>query len=142
MINGGLVGESGIIAAIAGCWGTPPIFVAGDEVTCREVQTLVGATVVAAPVKRGLGRFAARHLAPADARALIEQKAEAALRNRAGWPKPLTFAPPVTFQVELATPDHTAFYHGRTNVEIIGPRAVRATGKTFWEAWDAFWYRS
>jgi len=28
------------------------------------------------------------------------------------------------------------------NVEIIGPRTVRATGKNFWEAWDAFWYRS
>jgi D-amino peptidase len=141
-INGTLVGESGIIAAIAGCWGTPAIFVAGDEVTCREVQALVGATAVAVPVKKGLGRFGARHLAPADARALIEQQAEAALRNRASWPKPLTFTAPVTFQVELATPDQTTFYYGRKNVEIVGPRTVRATGDTFWKAWDAFWYRT
>ncbi len=141
-INGTLVGESGIIAAIAGCWGTPAVFVAGDEATCHEVQALVGPTVVTAPVKKGLSRFGARHLAPADARALIERKAGDALRNRANWPKPLVFAPPVTFQVELASPDHAAVFHGRKNVEVTGPRTVRATGENFWQAWDAFWYRS
>src|SRR3990172_2632818 len=141
-INGTLVGESGIVAAIAGCWNTPAVFVAGGGATCREGQAPIGSQVVAAPVKQGLGRFGARHLAPADARALIEQRAADALRNRARWPKPLTFAPPVTFQVELATPDRAASFHGRMNVEIIGPRTVRATGKNFWEAWDAFWYRS
>lgn len=140
-INGTRVGESGIVAAIAGCWDTPAVFVAGDDATCREVQALVGPTVVAAPVKTGLGRFGARHLAPADARALIEVRATEALRNRAAWPKPLTFAPPVTFQVELATPDRAASFHGRTGVEIVGPRTVRATGENFWQAWDAFWYR-
>lgn len=141
-INGTLVGESGIIAAIAGCWNTPGIFVAGDEMTCREVQALIGPSVVAVPVKKGLGRFGARHLAPADARVLIEQKAEEALRTRKNWPKPLTFAPPVTFQVELASPDRASAFHGRRNVEIVGPRTVRARGETFWKAWDAFWYRS
>ncbi len=140
-INGTLVGESGIVAAIAGCWGVPAIFVAGDEATCREVQALVGPTVVAAPVKKGLGRFGARHLAPADARALIEARAAEALRNRAAWPKPLTFAPPVTFQVELATPDRAASFYGHQGVEIVGPRTVRASGENFWQAWDAFWYR-
>ncbi|MGH2404390.1 MAG: M55 family metallopeptidase [bacterium] len=141
-INGTLVGESGIVTAIAGCWGTPAVFVAGDEATCREVQTLVGPTVAAAPVKKGLGRFGARHLAPADARALIETRAADALRNRERWPKPLTFTPPVTFQVELATPDRAAAFHGRKNVEVTGPRTVRASGANFWQAWDAFWYRS
>ena len=141
-INGTFVGESGIVAAIAGCWNTPAVFVAGDEATCREVQALISPEVVAAPVKQGLGRFGARHLAPADARALIEQRVAEALRNRARWPKPLAFAPPVIFQVELATPDRAASFSGRKNVEITGPRTVRATGKNFWEAWDAFWYRS
>jgi D-amino peptidase len=141
-INGTAVGESGIVAAIAGCWGTPAVFVAGDELTCREVQALAGSSVVAAPVKKGLGRFGARHLAPTDARVLIEQKVHEALTNRANWPKPLSFAPPVTFQVELASPDRAAAFHGRTNVEVAGPRMVRATGRNFWQAWDAFWYRS
>lgn len=140
-INGTPVGESGIVAAIAGCWNVPAVFVAGDGSTCREVQELIGSTVVTAPVKRGLGRFSAVHLAAADARTLIETKATDALVNRTRWPKPLTFPPPVTFQVDLATPDRTASFEGRAGVEIVGPRTVRATGKNFWEAWDALWYR-
>ncbi|MDR7484648.1 MAG: M55 family metallopeptidase [Armatimonadota bacterium] len=141
-INGTPVGETGIIAAIAGCWKTPGIFVSGDEATCREVQALLGTAVVTAPVKRGLGRYSAAHLSAADARALIEAKAAEALRARSRWPTPLVFAPPVTFQVELATPDRAEAFRGRTGVEIVGPRTVRATGETFWHAWDAFWCRT
>jgi D-amino peptidase len=140
-INGTAVGESGIVAAIAGCWKAPGVFVAGDEATCREVQNLLGPTVIAAPVKKGLGRYSARHLAPVDARKLIETKSAEALRNRANWPKPLTFTPPVTFQVELAAPDRAETFRGRAGVEVSGPRTVRATGETFWEAWDRLWYR-
>jgi D-amino peptidase len=140
-INGTPVGESGIIAAIAGCWNTPGVFVSGDDATCREVQALLGGTVVTAQVKRGLGRYSARHLPAVDARALIEAKSAEALKNRSHWPKPLTFTPPVTFQVELATSDRAESFRGRAGVEIAGPRTVRATGKNFWEAWDAIWYR-
>jgi len=140
-INGTPVGESGIVAAIAGSWNVPAVFVAGDEATCTEVRELIGPTVVTAPVKKGLGRFSAVHLAPVDARTLIETRAADALENRARWPKPLTFSPPVTFQVELATPDRLASFEGRTGVELVGPRTVRAAGKTFWDAWDALWYR-
>src|SRR5205085_11210120 len=53
-INGTLVGESGIVAAVAGSLGLPGIFVSGDAATCREVQALLGESVVAAPVKEGL----------------------------------------------------------------------------------------
>ena len=54
-INDTLVGESGILAAVAGCWDVPAIFVSGDEATCREVTALLGEDVVTAPVKTGLG---------------------------------------------------------------------------------------
>jgi D-amino peptidase len=141
-INGILVGESGILAAVAGSFGVPAVFVSGDSATCAEVQQLLGERVVTAPVKRGLGRFAARNLAPSDACRLIETKAMQALQNRDQWPEPLRFDPPVTFRVELATPDRAAAFVGRTGVEIIGPRTVQATADTFWQAWDAFWYRA
>lgn len=140
-INGTRVGESGIVAAIAGCWNVPVVFVSGDEATCREVQTIVGSEVVTAPVKKGLDRFSARHLAASDARALIEKKAAEAVTN-SKWPKPLIFKPPVSFQVELATPDRAMSFYGRAGVEIVGPRTVRARGENFWQAWDAIWYRS
>jgi len=141
-INGRPVGESGIVAAVAGSFGVPAVFVSGDLATCHEVQELCGAGVVTAPVKVGLGRYAARNFAPGDACVLIEARIQRALRGRDTWPPPLTFEPPVTFKVELATPDRAAAFAGRTGVEITGPRTVQATGQTFWEAWDKFWYRT
>ncbi len=141
-INGTPVGESGILAAVAGSFGIPAVFVSGDVATCSEVQQLVGKQVVTAPVKKGLGRFAARNMAPSDACRLIESRATQALQNRDQWPQPLHFDPPVTFRVELATPDRAAAFLGRIGVEITGPRTVQATADTFWKAWDAFWYRT
>jgi D-amino peptidase len=141
-INGTPVGESGILAAICGCWDVPGVFVAGDEATCREVQALLGEQVVTAPVKKGLGRFAARTLNHADACALIERQVKEALTHRANWPKPWKLSPPVIFRVELATSDRANAFMGRTGVEIVGPRTVISRGENFWQAWDQFWYRS
>lgn len=139
-INDTLVGESGILAAIAGCWDVPAIFVSGDEATCREVRILLGNEVVTAQVKKGLGRFSARCMAPKDACSLIEMNAAQALSMR-NWPKPYKVAGPVTFKVELATPDRVNDFRGRTGVRIEGPRTVVSTADTFWQAWDQFWYR-
>jgi D-amino peptidase len=140
-INDVLVGESGILAAIAGCWGVPAIFVSGDEVTCLEVAQLIGPEVVTAQVKVGLGRFSSRNMAPKDACSLIEMRTAQALSLKQ-WPKPLKFAGPVTFKVELATPDGVSDFIGRKGVEFAGPRIVTSTGENFWQAWDQFWYRN
>lgn len=141
-INGTLVGESGIVAAVAGSFDVPAVFVSGDAATCREVQALLGQEVVVAAVKEGLGRYSARNMAHSDACALIESQVEAALNHRDTWARPLKFDAPVTFRVELATSDRTNAFLGRTGVEVVGARTVQATGTTFWEAWDAFWYRT
>jgi len=140
-INDTLVGESGILAALSGSWNVPAVFVSGDTATCTEVQNLLGEKVMTAPVKQGLGRFSARNLAHADACALIERQVEQALRGR-DWPAPYVPTSPVTFKVELAAPDHAQSYYGRTGVEVVSPRVVISRGKTFWEAWDQFWYRT
>jgi D-amino peptidase len=139
-INDTLVGESGILAAIAGCWDVPAVFVSGDETTCDEVKTLLGSEVVTAPVKMGLGRFSARNMAPKDACALIEMGSAQALSMR-NWPKPYKVAGPVTFKVELATPDRVSDFVGRKGVRIEGARTVISTADNFWQAWDQFWYR-
>src|SRR5436309_8911976 len=125
-INDTLVGESGILAAIAGCWDVPAIFVSGDEATCREVTALLGDEVVTAPVKTGLGRFSSRNMAPKDACSLIEMGVAQALSMR-NWPKPYKVPAPVTFKVELATPDRVNDFIGRTGVTIEGPRTVVST---------------
>jgi D-amino peptidase len=140
-INETLVGESGILAAIAGCWNVPAIFVSGDAATCREVTALLGPEVVTVAVKKGLGRFSALHMAPRDACSLIETGVAQAL-SAGNWPRPYQPAvTPVTFKVELAAPERAADFKGRPGVQILGPRTVVSTAPTFWEAWDQFWYR-
>jgi D-amino peptidase len=140
-INGTLVGESGILAAVAGCWDVPAIFVSGDEATCREVRALLGEGVVTAQVKKGLGRFSSRNMAPKDACSLIEMSVAQAISAPQNWPKPYKVASPVTFKVELAASDRAQDFLGQTGVHIEGSRTVISTADTFWRAWDQFWYR-
>jgi len=59
---------------------------------------------------------------------LIESGVAAAVGNRDSWPKPLIFTAPVTFKVELATPDRAASFLGRTGVEVVGPLTVQGNG--------------
>ncbi|GHO75610.1 hypothetical protein KSD_33810 [Ktedonobacter sp. SOSP1-85] len=139
-INGTLVGESGILAAIAGCWDVPVAFTSGDAATCREVQQLLGTEVVTAQVKKGLGRFSSVNMAPKDACSLIEMRVAQALSLK-NWPKPLKFEGPVTFKVELASPDNARDFINRPGVKIEDARTVTSTADTFWHAWDQFWYR-
>lgn len=139
-INGTLVGESGIVAAICGCFDCPCVFVSGDAATCREVKALLGDKVVEAAVKEGLGRYSARHMPSVDACALIEGRVYAALVAR-NWPDPLKFTPPVTFAVDLATPDRAVDMVGKPGVEVVNSRHINSTAETFWKAWDQFWYR-
>jgi D-amino peptidase len=140
-INGTAVGESGILAAIAGCWDVPTVFASGDKATCEEVTALLGETVVTAQVKVGLGRYSSLNLAPRDACSLIETSVTRALTQRANWPRPYKPDGPVTFKVELTTPDKANDFIGRQGVNIEGPRIVKSTARNFWEAWDQFWYR-
>lgn len=137
--NDRLVGESGIIASIAGTFNVPCVFVSGDAATCREVADLVGPEITQAVTKIGLGRFSARNLAHVDACELIERRVFECLSNPAGWPKPLKLRAPVEFKVELASPDQAVPYRGRVGVEVTGPRMVVSRGETAWQAWDQFW---
>jgi D-amino peptidase len=138
-INGTLVGESGIVAAIAGTFGVPCVFVSGDAATCREVSALVGPSVTQAVVKVGLGRFSARSLGMIDACALIESKVHESLTQRNNWPKPWTTKSPTEFKVELAMPDQSMQYIGKTGVEVLTPRLVVSRAANPWEAWNQFW---
>jgi D-amino peptidase len=102
---------------------------------------LLGEEVITAPVKKGLGRFSSRNMAPKDACSLIEMRVAQAL-SLGNWPKPYKPQGPVKFKVELATPDRADDFKGRTGVYFEGPRTVASTGDNFWQAWDQFWYRN
>src|SRR5438093_11886470 len=77
--NGVAVGETGINAALCGHWACPVLLVTGDEAVCREATDLLGDGLTTVAVKKGLGRFSARQLAPQRARQLIEERAHRAL---------------------------------------------------------------
>jgi D-amino peptidase len=137
-INGRVVGESGLIAAIAGSFGVPVVFAAGDTATCKEVSELLPG-IFTAPVKKGLGRFAARNMAPKDAYALIEATVEKALKSRKKWPKPWSIKGPVEIKIEIHNPDQSVQYKGKVGVEILDSRTVVSRGENAWQAWDQLW---
>lgn len=64
ILNGVLVGETGLAAATAGAFGVPVAAVTGDRAVCREARELLG-DVETAEVKEGWGRGLALCLTPA-----------------------------------------------------------------------------
>lgn len=133
--NGALVGEVGINAALCGTWGCPVALVTGDDVVCEESSELLGPGLRTLAVKQGLGRFAARNMAPVRARRLIQEAAAEALRSLDGAP---VYDPgsPCEIQVDLGAPDHAVEYRHRTGVELTGPRTVVSRAERWWPAWQ------
>jgi D-amino peptidase len=137
--NGVSVGETGINAALCGTWDCPVVLVTGDEATCEEARALLGEDLMTVAVKRGLGRFSARHLHPAVARRLIEEAAQAALQ-RSFKPRPYDPGRPCTIEVELATPDATEPYRFRSGLEVLGGRTVVSRAEEWWSAWKQLFF--
>jgi D-amino peptidase len=137
--NGTLVGETGINAALCGHWGTPVVLVTGDDATCEEATDLLGSGLTTVPVKRGLGRFSARHMPPARARALIESAAESALQNLDAV-EPYDPGKPCTIEVELSAPEHAAKLRHRTGLELSDSRTVVSRADDWWSAWKQLYF--
>ena len=98
-LNGELMGETAINSAIAGYYGVPVAFLAGDNEVCREAETLLPAIHTVA-VKQAITRYSARSLHPAMACQKIEEgvrEALADLKNKD------TYLPagPYTFELEF-----------------------------------------
>jgi D-amino peptidase len=102
---------------------------------CAEASALLGSGLHTVAVKQGLGRFAARNVAPRRACRLIADGAAEAVRARAGAP---VYDPgaPCEIEVELGAPDHAERYQHRTGVELTGWRTVVSRGDTWWAAWQ------
>ncbi|MBA3643797.1 MAG: M55 family metallopeptidase [Chloroflexota bacterium] len=96
--DGKSTGEFGINAAVAGYFGVPVTLVTGDEKAVAQTRALLGEQVIGVAVKEGYSTFAALHLHPATAQALIRRGAEAAVRS-AGDAK--IWKLPANCQVEL-----------------------------------------
>ena len=124
-LNGRLVGETGLNAAVLGQWEIPVGLVSGDDALAEEVgEWLPEATQVV--VKEAAGGNAAASLHPSRAGDLIRTAAESTVRRAlAGAFTPLVLDPPIVVEVEYrnaVTADYAAIVPG---AERFGDRGVR-----------------
>jgi D-amino peptidase len=137
--NGISVGETGVNAALCGAWGCPVVLVTGDRATCEEARELLGPALETVEVKEGLGRFSARHLAPARARELIEAGAKRAL-EKPERPEPFDPGRPCEIEVHFATPELLEPYHHRAGVGVTGALTMISRADDWWTAWRQFFF--
>jgi D-amino peptidase len=98
-LNGAPIGEFGCRTALAGAFGVPTVFLAGDDKACAEAEAFVPGIVTVA-TKRGMGVELAIHLSPKRARRLIQRGAKEACRRIPTIP-PKRIDPPYEFEVRL-----------------------------------------
>lgn len=134
-INGMEVGETAINAAIAGYYGVPLVFVAGDLATTEEAKALSPDIGVVA-VKEAVSRTAAKCLHPKVARGLITKGVAEALGRR-GAIKPFAFEPPIEVTVKYVNAlmaDAVAFM---PSAERVDGRTVRFVQDDYLKAFGA-----
>jgi D-amino peptidase len=96
-LNGVVVPEAGISAAIAGRFGVPVAFISGDDIAVDEARRLLG-DVEGAAVKQAISFHSASTMTPKAAQQLIRARVKAALARRGDF-KPYVVRTPVTLDV-------------------------------------------
>ena len=135
-VNKRIMGETGVNAAIAGCFNVPVVLVTGDETVTQEATELLGKVGTVA-VKKAVGRYAAQCLTPVKARKLIKEAAAKALK-RIGEFEPFKLEPPITFEIDLINSGMTEMAMLIPGVEQIASRTVAYTSKDLIGAFKAF----
>ncbi len=101
-LNGDLIGETGLNAAICGHFDVPVLMVSGDEAVCKEARALLG-DIETVAVKKATGRSAASCLPPEVAEEQIYQAARQAVAQlkEGDGPASLCISPPITLTIEF-----------------------------------------
>lgn len=132
-VNGHLMGETGINAALAGYFNVPVVLVTGDQAVTREARQLIS-KVETVTVKEAIGRYAAKCLSPVEARKRIREAAKNALNNLSDM-EPFKLDSPITFEVDL-------IHAGMTEMALMIPgvekRDARTVAFTFDDLLTAF----
>lgn len=131
-LNGRLVGEIGIVAALAGSLGVPVALVTGDEAVCEEARLLLRDAETVA-VKRGLDRFSAELVPPEAAQGQIRAGSVRALKSL-DRRKPWTVGEPVTLGVEWNSTTLASTCALMPLIEQAGPRQVEYVAETMTDA--------
>lgn len=135
--NGQLAGETAINAALCGTWGCPVLLVTGDTATCAEATELLGSGLTTVAVKRGIGQYSARNVAPRRVRELIEAGAKCALADLKAV-GPYDPGRPCEIVVDFNHVGPLEKYRHRQGVELTGPRRNVSRADDWWSAWKQF----
>jgi len=102
-INGMLLGETGMNAALVGACGVPVVLVTGDTAVNEEARELLGnlGPLHTVAVKKAIGRYAADNLHPEKARDLIRQAARQAVHDAPNV-QPFVVVSPVKLELRFA----------------------------------------
>ncbi len=136
-LNGKPVGEIDVRAAMAGHFGSPVIFLSGDQAAAEELHAIVPKAVTAV-VKTALMRNSCETLSASAAQDLIREKAKESMALIGSIP-PYQVKGPVTLELEFTTrnsltPD-AKLWPGAT---VVDDRTVRFAGKDVIEAWNRY----
>jgi D-amino peptidase len=132
-INGKLMSEGALTAAMAGHFGVPVVMVSGDESTVKHMRGVIG-EVEGAVVKWAYNNDSALTLMPQAAYDLIAQKTKAALSRLQEF-EPFRLQGPITVDLTLSDSnkaDSMAFKH---NLQRIDSLTVRYIADDIMDVW-------
>jgi len=136
-VNGISMPEGGYNSLIAGTYGVPVVFVAGDKALCGQIRTLLGEVETVA-VKEGIGA-AALNLHPEVSRKKIRAGVETAVRDLGRY-RPYRLDPPYTLVLTLKDEEMVykgSHYPGATRT---GDWELTFTSDDFIDIMNAFSY--
>ncbi len=136
VVNGQEFGETGMNAAIAGCFDVPIVLVTGDSAVTSEARSLLG-NVETVTVKEAFSRWSAKCLHPNKARQMIRQGAISALKRRSEI-RPFKLKPPFELRVELMNAGMADAAGLIPDVKRIAPRIVTYNSDDFIKVYKAF----
>lgn len=135
-VNGNEVGEMEMAAYLCGELDIPWVFTSGDLHACTESEKWVS-DIVTAPVKEGLGELCAIHMAPVDAREMIQTRIQDAVKI-APDVAPLKANGPIVMEVTRQEPWPATL---RSGVERVDAFTVRSEGDSFWQVFHGYFYQ-
>jgi len=132
-IDGEPAGETRLNALIAGHFGVPVVFVAGDNTVCTEAKGILGSDLDTYAVKEGIDMFAATCLHPAVTSKGIREGVARALKGvKRRKPYRLTKAVTIGFEFGSTTMAATCAYI--PGVKRVTPRRTEFTSEHMPEA--------
>ncbi len=135
-LNGKVMGESGLSAAIAGHFGVPLVFVSGDAHAVRQALELVPDAVGVA-TKEGVGLYGVRSSTPEEARKMIRKGAKEAM-SRIGDVKPFVLRRPLSMEVEFTKPLMAEYVARMPTVKKTDKKTVSCRVRDVLEAFSVF----